>query len=604
MRPAYRYAIARCYLLLPVIAFLGVFYAGLGAWFQQDDFAHLQLAAKTSAAELPAFLVKPVAQGTFRPLSERLFYWVIYNWFGLDAFPARVFCFVLQGVNCILLALLLFRLTGSRWGAALSVTAWAVQPSLTLPMTWIATTNQVMWAFCALGTVYLYSRYCQTGSRWMLGGAWCLYLAGFGVLETNVTVPALITLYVLAFDRQRWKATLPFWVPAIAFAAAHLLLIPKATQGIYGVRVGWDAFSAAWTYWRWTWLLEPGAPGGATAGIIAAGLSAVLLARAVTRPFALLGIGWFLAALAPVLALPGHLTDYYLTVPAMGIAFLFLAGWRAYPLGTVLALGCYLIANVPVAHIYSKTNTEHSLDMQALVLGVGQAQKLHPGKTLLLDGIADSLFWSGVYDNPFPLVGAGITKLTPESAARLAPLPELFNANDYTLDSAAVSALLSLGQVEVYQLRNRRLSRSTLVYATSPGRGGQASAPRKIELANFAYASFLGPEWHPAEGTFRWMPGRSTVTLEGSGGSAIIRGFCVPEQLSKTTERLTVSAKWDDRPLGERHVTTCGQEVAVRFSLPADRRPKGALSIEVRPVRPIGGDDRELALAVYSVEIQ
>jgi hypothetical protein len=197
----------RIYWLFPVAACLSVFGLGATSWFQQDDFAHLLLAAATPANELAGHLIKPFAQGTFRPLSERLFYWLTYHWFGLDSLPPRIFCFVLQTANCGLLALLLFRLTQSRAAAALAASAWAVQPVLTLPLTWIATTNQVMWSFCVLAAVNLFACYTRTHARRYLLGAWLLYLAGFGVLESNVVVPALFTMYALLSDRQTDRQT-------------------------------------------------------------------------------------------------------------------------------------------------------------------------------------------------------------------------------------------------------------------------------------------------------------------------------------------------------------------------------------------------------------
>lgn len=236
------------YLIPAVVVCWGVFHAGMESWFQQDDFAHLQFAAATPLADLPAMMMRPIAQGTFRPLSERLFYWTSFHFFGLDAFPARVFCFLLQVANCLLLGMLLFRLSGSRWGAALGCTAWAVQPCLAKPLTWVATTNQVMLACCVLATMVLFERYCSTGNRWMLAAAWACYLTGYGVLESNIATAALVSLYVLLMARRHWKAALAVCVPAIVFTIGHLLLIPRLTNGAYELRWDLGIASTAWRY--------------------------------------------------------------------------------------------------------------------------------------------------------------------------------------------------------------------------------------------------------------------------------------------------------------------------------------------------------------------
>lgn len=546
----------RLILLLPVLVFAVVFWSGLGAWFQQDDFAHLQLAAATPLADLPAMLAKPIAQGTFRPLSERLFYWGIWHVFGLEPLPGHILCFLLQAANCLLLGWLLWRRTESLWGAALGATAWAVQPALALPMTWIAATNQVMWAFCVLATLACFE---QNRLRW----AWLFYLLGFGVLESNIVVPALLTLWAW----PRWRTTIPFWIPAILFAAAHALLIPKAASGTYGMYLDWHIFETLLTYWRWTCRVEV--------------LAVLLLIAGVA--VGRFGLAWFLLALGPVLLLREHRTDYYLTVPAIGLAFVFAAAWRKQPWCAALLLTGYLAVATPQAWRAARAQVDKSRDIKALVLGVGQAQKLNPGKTILLDGIGDTLFWSGVYDNPFALVAAPNTKLTPESAAKLTAYSNLFRKEDY-------AGTFAKETTEVYRYEDRRLFRTTESYA--------GAAPRRIELGLTVYSRFLGPEWHAPEIGFRWMPARATATMESPGANLQITGSCLPGQ---TNFRL--SATWDNQPLGEQAIPACPKDFTLQFPLPTARQPKGTITLTATPTIRAGADQRDLGAAIRSLEI-
>ncbi len=548
---------SRLILLLPVLVFTAVYWAGLGAWFQQDDFAHLQLAAATPLADLPAMMAKPIAQGTFRPLSERLFYWGIWHGFGLDALPARIFCFLLQAANCLLLGWLLWRRTESLWGAALGATAWAVQPALALPMTWIAATNQVMWAFCVLATLVCFE---QNRLKW----AWLFYLLGFGVLESNIVVPALITLWAW----PRWRATLPFWIPALLFAAAHALLIPKTAGGTYGIYLDWRIFETLLTYWRWACRVEV--------------LAALMLVAAVA--VGRLGLAWFVLALGPMLLLREHRTDYYLTVPAIGLAILFAAAWRKQPWCTALLLAGYFTVTIPAAWRAAQAQVDKGLDMQALVLGVGQAQKLHPGKAILLDGIGDGLFWSGVYDNPFALVGAPQTKLTPETAAKLTAYSELFRGRDYT-------GIFLPGRTEVYRFDNRHLFRKTDTYA--------GAAPRRIELGLTVFANYLGPEWHAPEVGFRWMPARATAVIEGPGAYLQVTGSCLQGQTN-----LRLSSTWDTQSLGAQVVPACPKDFTLQFPLPTPRQTKGTITLTATPTIRVGADQRDLGAAIRSLEIR
>src|SRR5260221_12294006 len=154
--------------------------------------------------------------------------------------------------------------------------------------------------------------------------------------ETNVAVPALVTLYALLFSRSHWKYAVFYWLPAIVFAVLHMRLIPKAGDGAYGMRLGWDALLTIGTYWQWSWLLQSattllGLP--APVSVVFAGLMAILVAAllcvARTRKAVLFGLGWWLLLLGPVLPLRDHISDYYLTAPLLGVGLAAAAAWNA-----------------------------------------------------------------------------------------------------------------------------------------------------------------------------------------------------------------------------------------------------------------------------------
>ncbi|MBI2687711.1 MAG: hypothetical protein HYX27_15480 [Acidobacteria bacterium] len=544
-------------------------------------------------------MLRPIAQGTFRPLSERPFYWLLYHLAGLDAAPARVFCFVLQAANCGLLALFTKRLTGSIPIAAFAASAWAVHPSLALPMTWVAATNQLMWAFCVLVCLYCFVRYCDHGGKWMLAGAWVSYLLGFGVLESNIAVAGLVVLYALFRNRSCLFQALLFAIPAVTFSAAHLLFIPKSNGGAYTIHLGTGILHASWRYWEWLWRMRPqdfglgGSPWeSASVGVVMLAVCAALIAAPRSRRLSLFGLGWIVVSLSPFLPFQAHVTEYYLAVPAIGIAILFAAGWSSYPVPTSAVFAVYLALNVPLAYKYAAANAARGKDMEALMLGVGEAQKLHPGSTLLLKDVNDALLWSGIYDTPFSLVGAPATKLTPESAKTLTPYPGLFRADDYTLPPAEIAKLHSAARLEIYRVSSRKLIKATT-----------DTAPPQIQLGSRKFDSYLGPQWYAAEDGFRWMPSRATAEMEGRGETLIIRGFCLVEQLS-ARPHLEISAKWNDTSLGTSRIATCPQQFTLTFPLPQNRSTRGTVTIEVAPLTRIPSDQRDLGLAVSLLEIR
>jgi hypothetical protein len=597
------------YLLFPIAVSLAVFHEGFGAWFQQDDFAHLKLAAQTSLADLPGFLITPIAQGTFRPLSERLFYWFSYRAFGLDALPLRVLAAVLQSLNTALLAYLLLRLTGSRLAACAGALLWATSPNLTITWTWIATTNQALWTLCVLATILCFLQYAEQGSGRFLIAAWVFYLAGFGMLESNVAVPAVLTLYAWLFHRNRVRHTLLFWIPAVVFAAAHLLLIPKTGAASYGMHFGAGIVGAIVTYWQWSWSCDRAVLAGYPAwpGIVSVllftSISAALLIRGETRPQTLFALGTWLLLLGPVLPLSRHISDYYLTAPWIGLAVLTAVLVKHVRLAASIPAAVCAGMFIPISLNYAHDNVRKSLNIEALVRGVEQAARLHPGKTILLAGVNDDLFWSGVYDRPFSLVTSTTVALTPEAAASLAAYNELFQAESYTLPETTAAALLDHESAVVYRWQNRRLVNLTDSYRKLTGTAGRGRKPSKIELGNPAYAPLIGKDWHEQEDGFRWMPASASLRMGRAGNELLIRGFCAPEQL-KSTGSVRVSAFYDALALGDREIRSCSQDFELRFPIPASAAAEGEVKIRVYPTLRLPSDTRELGLAVNAVEIR
>lgn len=597
-------------IVFPVLASLAVFSEGIDAWFQQDDFAHLKLAAQTPLSELPSVLVRPIAQGTFRPLSERLFYWSAYHIAGLDPLPFRIVSYGAQIFCCTMYVLLLRRIVGSGLAAAVGATVWATHPCLTLPVTWIATTNQLLWIACLLSALYGFVLYCDTGRRGYLRLSWAGYLLGFGMLESNVAVAALIPAYAAIFHRERLLHALAYVPPAIVFAGLHFALIPRAGGKTYGMHVGAESLQALWTYWKWSWVLEPSALSigiPAWVATLAAILSilgvAGLLACKGARKEAAFGLCCWLILLAPMLPLTQHLSDYYLAAPLLGGGIILAAGIRHFP-RTGLPLAVLLgIISVPASRYYASTNVHRSKNIESLVKGVSQITAAHPGKTILLAGVGDDLFWSGVYDRPFTLVGAGETYLAPDTAAGLTPYPELFQPGDYTLPAGAVAAGLARNEIVVYTAGSRRLVESTYLYKASRSPGEGSGSTPIIDFRNPLYASFLGREWYEQEDGFRWMPRTATATLSGQGTALSVRGVCASAQFSRHNE-LRVTAEWNGTSMGTQAIQRGGADFTLDFSLPKNRAISGVLRLTVDPVTRVPGDTRELGLAVTRIEIK
>ena len=142
----------------PIAFCIWLHWYGLKAWFWSDDFAWLGL--HTTVYDRSAFLrtmFAPYAQGTIRPWSERGFFLLFYQLFGLDALPYHAMVFNPESANLLLLTWILRKLSGSLVCGAIAGILWSANGALVVPMSWASDYNQN--PFCAFFLLAAFALY-------------------------------------------------------------------------------------------------------------------------------------------------------------------------------------------------------------------------------------------------------------------------------------------------------------------------------------------------------------------------------------------------------------------------------------------------------------
>ena len=212
-------------------------------------------------------------------------------------------------------------------------------------------------------------------ARWWLA-QWIAFVLGLGALETNVVYPALAALYALCCARPLLRKTLPMFLVSALSAAVHFHFAPAPHAGVYAPHLDARVFGTLWTYWSWALGRMP----PALAALVAAAALAFAARRALRRDYgALFALAWFVVPLTPYLPLPDHKMDYYLAVPAIGIAMLGAAAAAAAGRARLpwKALGGRLPALLPGGFrpaAWAVTRWEHDrgLRVEDFVSGVGR----------------------------------------------------------------------------------------------------------------------------------------------------------------------------------------------------------------------------------------
>jgi hypothetical protein len=599
---------------------LAVHQLALKTWFFQDDFAWLALRLDISSpSEFLQALFSPKAQGTIRTLSERLYFLVFSSLFGLNVVPFKVCTFLTQLANIVLLIQVARRLTGSAVAGFLAAILWTANAGLALALGWSSAYNEIAFAFVILLAFWLFLRYIDTGERKYWVWQWIVFLLGFGVLELDVTYPALAAGYALCCARPYFRKTLYLFIPSILFIATHFAFISAPDDLHYKMYFGSTPLVMLWTYWAYAlgalrdlqtdwrpfWL---GLSLAIAISIALAFFAVIKLRRRDWLPLFLLG--WFLVVISPVLPLRNHFTEYYVLAPSIGLSIL--AAWaltNARGLtAAIAALLAVLYCTVSIAdlHMTEKYFYNRARPMKYIVLGLKSLPEAQTSQAILIDGVDNDLFWSGISDDPFRLLGVAQIYLTPESQAVIDPHPEWGGISRFVISLDDALSLLTKHQAIVVELKGRDLRNTTEPYVARAQFA--AGHPEFVAVADPLYRNRLGPTWYKIEQNFRWMPKTATVRIAGPrhpGQILEVTGYCPAVVLTRGP--LEVSFHGDGVKIGSASLNRPNQHFDLKLPLPSTLVGRDWIEIEIEvshTTQAGGGDPRALGLVLRTFTIR
>lgn len=610
-RAARQLGIAALY-ALPIAVFAWLYHFGLRAWFQQDDFAWLSLRSEVgSFHDLLRALFEPRAQGTIRPWSERLFFLLTYDRYGLDHRPFHLIVAFTQCANLLLLQSIVFRVTASRLAAFVSACVWLASAGLATPLSWLSSYNQVLCAFFLLAAFRLLLLYLDTGrARWWYA-QFAVFVLGFGALEVNIVYPALAAAWCALDARPQLRRTVWLFSASALYAIIHFRFAQKPTEGVYARHWDLSMVPTYLAYWRvalaaepigdraawplWTW-------NAAALTLAAAALAFLIYAWRRGHRLPVFGVLWFTVCLAPLLPLRDHFSLYYLAVPSLGLAFVAASATaqarRWGYLLLVLAIGFHFYLCLPFSRATTWWHYNRGLRIRSLVEGLERAHQLHPNKMIALAGIDSELFWAGYFDKPYSLYGLTETCLVPGSDKSIDSHPELGDIPPYLCSPGVLSETARQQRLAVYVYEGPALRNITRKYVRQNAARWANTLPDFIDAGLPSYSRSLGPGWYDIQGTFRWMGKSASLTIAAPaapGASLSVSGYCPTEHLA-TPILLTVRA--NGLTLGTESVTTENNAFTFNFPLPASLAGQPSLKLELSVNRTITppNDGRALGL--------
>lgn len=601
------------YFGVPMLFCLAVHLTALKTWFWGDDFAWLGLPLEVREFKnWDEVLFGPRAQGTVRVLSERLYFLVFGGLFGINAIPFRIWAFLTQFANLALLSVIALRLTGSRLAGFAAPILWSSCAGLAVAMEWSSSYNELLCAFFYLASFLLFHKYVETGDRRFWIGQWVLFLVGFGALELMAMYPAVVFVFAVLFARRLIRRTLWLFLPSAAFTFWHFGFVPATKdpayqmywdEGIVGNFVRYFAFAAgAWRPevidWRPVWLTA------AVAGLVALGA----LAMVRRGRLAIWCLAWFVLVLLPVLPLTQHFTEYYLTVPAIGLAILGAWAVASHPRAAGAVALASMVLSIADLQLTENFFYQRARRMKRVVTSLQAQSASYRGKKVLLSGVDDALFWSGFFDNPFRLIGIPFVYLTPGSEKQIAPHPEWGGIGQFTLSLETAMPWIKQNQAVVFGVGpDGETTDVTKNYAVVAASAYLAEHRDTVDVGNPLYFTRVGEGWYPAENGFRWMAKKATVQLGGplaAGKTLQLSGYCPASVVSAGPLELMVSA--DGRKLGALTLRDANKKFSSAFALPDEFVGKYLITVtvEVNRTTQVSTDTRPLGLIFGSFRIQ
>ncbi len=603
------------YWLLPSLICLLLHRDGLRAWFQADDFAWLGL--NNAYHDTRTFfqqMFQPAAQGTIRPLSERLFFFAFWHWFGWNALAWRVFIFLNQCLNLILFSLLVRCTSGSAAAGFIAPVLWMANAAVVVPMAWTSAYNEVLCATFLLSALLIWVRFCRSGRQRYYWAQLAIFVVGFGALELNLVYPALAAVWALFYSRKTLIWTAPLFAISAAYYKLHAALVPLQTSGPYQPHFDLQSLSTLVQYWKLVFIPPYGfitvQPALAAALVILAtgGILLFTWAEARRQRFApLFFLAWFFITLAPLLPFRDHLTHYYLFLPAVGIAAiaaLALERWKFVAAPVILL---FLWVQLPIERVGERWYLDRSLAVKTLVMGVKQIHEWEPDKAILLTDVSAELYGTSIADSPFRLFPNARVYLAPEALTQLTGLASnLAPVSKFALPAGPTRHALLERQLVVYSTAPvpAPLREVTAQYTAQNLAGPDPDLPRFVDVGSPLLSYLLGPEWYPIEGAYRWMAKRATLRMAGpriASEKLYVNGFASPESLLIQPHSITVRV--DKKLAGTASLGPHDSSFVRAFSLPAESVGRPSVEIELEVNRTFKSN-RELGIVFGTFEIR
>jgi hypothetical protein len=266
----------------------------------------------------------------------------------------------------------------------------------------------------------------------------------------------------------------------------------------------------------------------------------------------------------------------------------------------------YLVVSIADLRLADRYFYERARRMKKLVLGLQADRSDYTGKTVLLSGVDNDLFWSGFFDDPFRLIGIRRIYLTPGSEKAIDPHPEWGGIQRYVLSLDSVMEALA-DKAVVFAVEQEGVEDITDGYRSIAAAQYAAAHKDFVDVGQPMYEDRLGPGWYPVENGFRWIAKSASVTMAGPQSASqrlLISGYCPGAVVEKGPLELRVLV--NGAKVGSKAFMSPGERFALDLPVPVPVAGQASITVtvEVDHTMTVPSDTRALGLIFGTFRIK
>lgn len=336
-----KYQIQVAFLLI-FASSLFLFYPSLNYYFFQDDWFVLNWVRTGNLASFFEFRTDIIY---WRPLSMPIFFLLGKTLFSLNSFGYHVIAFFIFFLLIIFVYKLFSLLLNDRKVALLLAFLYAIWPIHFMSLSWLSTTSYLFGALFQAGAFISFIRFVSSNKSFY----WYVSLASFllAILssELALVLPLIILIWGLLIKKQNYlKILLPFLLINGLYLFVRFIVAPLPAREDYQIQINHLVIDNLFWYLAWSFnlpesfkeLIDQSFPIKSLrtlaqfwqitiTSLVLVIINVRLIVNKIDKnlKFILFGLIFFVAGLMPVIFLPHHSFNIYLTFAGLGLLLIF-----------------------------------------------------------------------------------------------------------------------------------------------------------------------------------------------------------------------------------------------------------------------------------------